>query len=62
MTVRPTSKVTAGAIGGAVAAVTIGMADWLGAPTPPPGLEAGLATLLGFAFAYLTPERSNVAS
>lgn len=54
---KPTRKVTSGALGGAVVAVAMGGVN---AWSPDiyerlmhPGFEAGLATLVGFALAYM---------
>lgn len=55
----PTRKVTAGGIGGAVATAVIGIAVWLGAPDPPVGLEAAIATVAGFAAGYFTNESGD---
>lgn len=52
----PTRKITAVGIGGAIAAVIVGIAVWAGAPQPPAGLEAGIATVAAFAAGYLTSE------
>lgn len=52
----PTRKVTAGALGGALATVIVGVATWLGAPDPPVGLEGGLVVVLGFLASYFTTE------
>lgn len=52
-------KVTAGSVGGAIAAITAwGLAEFAGLDVPP-GIEAALATLVVGALVYFTPERSN---
>lgn len=53
---NPTRKVTAAGLGGAVAAVVVGVAVWLGAPDPPVGLEAGIATVAAFTAGWFTNE------
>ena len=56
-TSAPTTKVTAGVIGGAVATlVTFGLNAWLGIEFPA-GVEAAIATLVGFFVAYTVPEQ-----
>lgn len=52
----PTRKVTAAGLGGAVAAVVVGVAVWLGAPDPPVGLEAAIATVAAFGAGWFTNE------
>lgn len=56
-TAKPTAKVTAGVVGGAVATlVTFTLNAWLGIEFPA-GVEAAIATLVGFFVSYATPER-----
>lgn len=60
-TKKPTTKVTAGAIGGVIATLGVG-AVAIASPEiysrVPPGFEGALATGLGFTFAYLKRERA----
>jgi len=54
-----TRKVTAGSIGGAIAAIAAwGLAEFFSLDVPP-GIEAALATIIIGALVYFTPEKSN---
>ena len=56
---KPTRKVKGGALGGGLAAVAMGLVS-IFFPEQyalvPPGMEAGLATVIGTAVAYFTKE------
>lgn len=57
-TARPTDKMTATGIGGAVATVVMVVLNVLIPEMEVPmGLEAAIATIVAFTFGYLTPER-----
>jgi hypothetical protein len=56
-TAMPTQKVTAAAIGGALAAIGAWLLSEIGGVQMPAGAEAGFATLIATLIAYLTPER-----
>lgn len=56
---KPTRKITAVGLGGALATLLVGIATWLGAPDPPAGLEAAFATVFAFGAGYLTDEADD---
>ncbi len=56
MPTKPTRKVTAATLGGALSAVIVGVAVWAGAPQPPAGLEAAFATAIAAVTGYFTSD------
>ena len=61
-TPQPTRKVSASALGGALATVLVLAAQaWAGLDVPP-GMEGALAVLLGFAAGYLVREEDSPSS
>lgn len=56
---RPTSKVGAATAAGAAVTALVLIAEWLGAPPAPAGLEGALVTLAAFVVGWLKVERSS---
>lgn len=54
----PTTKVTVGALGGSLAAISAWLLAEAWGVSMPPGTEAAFATLLAFLLAYVIPERT----